>query len=148
MFWYIRVCGNRAGGDDHAMCQPCPLSETIKRKFFAIALGLLISNAVFCPQVFAATLEIPLALDYRILEQALREQVFSGPETTAEVFADQIRCNILVLSEPSIAATDDGQVRVLASMQARFGTPIAGKCRGRAAGDGFTCASSGHAAGS
>jgi hypothetical protein len=100
-----------------------------RRKSLSTALGLLVSSATFSPSAHAAVLEIPVALDYRILEQALGEQVFSGPEQTAEVFADKIRCNTLVLSEPRVEGTDTGRIRILTTMRARTGTPMAGNCR-------------------
>jgi hypothetical protein len=93
----------------------------------ACALGLLFGSGVALPAV-AAVLEVPLALDYRILDQAVREQVFAGPDGSIEVFADKIRCNTLVLAGPRVSGTDDGHLRLLADMHAQTGTPLGGRC--------------------
>lgn len=77
----------------------------------------------------AATLEVPLGLDYAILQQALAEQVFTGEGRTAEVFADGIRCNRLELSEPQVEGSDDERLRLRVTMRAQTGTPLGGKCR-------------------
>jgi len=91
-------------------------------------LGWLICSCVLCSPAFAAGLEIPLVLDYRILDQALRDQVFSGPDASSEVFADRIRCNTLVLSDPRISGTDAGRLRMQTTIRAQTGTPLGGKC--------------------
>jgi len=98
------------------------------RKFGLPALALLAGAALFPAGAPAAMLEIPVALDYRIVEQALGEQVFSGPGGTAEVYADATRCNTLVLSEPRVEGADDGRVRLLTSLRAHAGTPLFGRC--------------------
>jgi len=98
------------------------------RHFCALALALAASATLAPAGARAAVLEIPVALDYRIVEQALGEQLFSGPGGTAEVYADATRCNTLVLSEPRVEGTDDGQVRLLTSLHAQAGTPLFGRC--------------------
>jgi hypothetical protein len=85
-------------------------------------------SAAFPERAIAALLEIPVALDYRIVEQALGEQLFTGPGGTAEIYADPLRCNTLVLSEPRVGGTDDGRVRLRTSLHARAGTPLFGRC--------------------
>jgi len=97
-------------------------------RFRPAALGLWICCTTLCFPAFAAKLEIPLALDYRIVDQAVREQVFTGQDTTAQVFADKIRCNSLVLSEPRIEGADAGRLLIVSAMRARTGTPLGGKC--------------------
>lgn len=76
----------------------------------------------------AAVVELPLALDYRIVEQALADQLFTGPGHTAEVFADRNRCNRLELAAPSVDADADGRLRLLTTMRARTGTPLGSRC--------------------
>lgn len=98
------------------------------RQFCAVALALAAGGALLPASVHAAVLEIPLALDYRIVEQALGEQVFTGPDRTAPVFADRQRCNFLTLAEPRVEGTADGQVRLLTALRAQTGTPLAGRC--------------------
>jgi len=111
------------------MCERRSLRESNDFRRLCIVLGLLISGIVFSVQARSATLEIPLALDYRILEQALQEQVFSGPGGTAAVYSDKLHCNTLVLSDPRAGGTADGLVRFLTSMHAQTGIPMGGKCR-------------------
>lgn len=98
------------------------------RHLFAVALALAAGGALFPASVRAAVLELPLALDYRIVEQALDEQVFTGPNRTARLFADRQRCNFLTLAEPRVTGTADGRVRMLTALRAQTGTPLAGRC--------------------
>lgn len=93
------------------------------------ALMLLLCIAMTPQLLLGATVEIPVPLDYRIVRQALEQQVFTGPDGTAEVLSDHLRCNTLVLSEPVVAGTDDGQVRIQTTMRAQTGTPLGDKCR-------------------
>lgn len=98
------------------------------RQFCSVALALAAGGALFPSSVGAAVLEIPLALDYRIVEQTLGEQVFTGPNGTAELLADRQRCNFLTLAEPRVEGTADGRVRLLTALHAQTGTPLAGRC--------------------
>jgi len=112
----------------HERNQGAGLLNAKLRKFRAGASGWLILTCILCSPASAAGLEIPLVLDYRIMDQALRDQVFSGPGATAEVFADRIRCNTLVLSDPRIAGADARRLRMKATVRAQTGTPLGGKC--------------------
>jgi hypothetical protein len=98
------------------------------RHFCTLALAFAAASPLFPTGVRAATVEIPLALDYRIVEQALGEQVFSGPNGTAELLADSLRCNFLTLAELRVEGTDDGHVRLLTTLHAQTGTPLGGRC--------------------
>jgi hypothetical protein len=93
-----------------------------------LALALLAGNTAFPDRAIADLLEVPVALDYRVVEQALAAQVFSGPGGTVEAYADQLRCNSLVLSGPRVEGTADGRVRLLTTLYAQAGTPLAGRC--------------------
>jgi len=77
---------------------------------------------------FAAELRLPLALDYRVLEQALEAQLFNGPERTAQVYSDRIACNTMVLSQPRVEGTDAGEVLIYTTITAQNGTPIGKRC--------------------
>ncbi|MEJ8566527.1 transglycosylase SLT domain-containing protein [Elongatibacter sediminis] len=90
---------------------------------------ILLIGGTIAPPAVAVEVDIPVALNYRILEQALAEQVFTETGTTLEVFADDLRCNFLVLSDPRVGPGEDGEIRVLTAMHARTGTPLGGKCR-------------------
>ncbi len=89
----------------------------------ALLFGLLSVSTCF-----AAELQLPLALDYRVLEQALEAQLFTGPERTAEVYSDSIECNTMVLSQPRVAGTDAGEVLIYTTITAQHGTPIGDRC--------------------
>lgn len=89
---------------------------------------MLAGSAGFPNRAVAAPLEIPVALDYGVVEQALDEQLFSGPGGTAEIYADPLRCNTLVLSEPRVEGTKDSRVRFLTSLHVQAGTPLFGRC--------------------
>jgi len=93
------------------------------------ALMMLLCIAMTPQPLLGSTVEIPVPLDYRIVEQALEQQVFTGPDGSAEVFSDHLRCNTLVLSEPVVAGTDDGRVRIQTAMRAQTGTPLGDRCR-------------------
>jgi hypothetical protein len=90
--------------------------------------GLAAIVAALPLSLHAATIELPLPLDYRIVSQALARQVFTDPGGTAEVFADSIRCNTLVLSEPRVGGGGEGRLQLVTNMQANVGTPVGGKC--------------------
>lgn len=77
----------------------------------------------------AATLHVPIALDYRIVEQALEQQVYTDPGRTAEMYSDSIACNTLVLSNPQISGAESGRLLLVTDVQATVGTPFGGKCR-------------------
>jgi len=78
--------------------------------------------------LLAAMIEVPITLDYRIVEEALAQQVFTGADRTAEVFADSIRCNNLVLSNPRVGGGGEERLKLVTDMRASVGTPIGGKC--------------------
>ncbi len=80
------------------------------------------------PAISAGELELPLTLDYRILEQALEQQLFSGQGRTVEVYSDRIRCNTMELSQPRVEGTEAGQVRILTTIKTRTGTPWGERC--------------------
>jgi hypothetical protein len=96
----------------------------------ATAAALLLSVLFWAVplQLFAAELDVPVTLDYRILDKALGEQLLSGPGKTAELFADSSRCNSLRLSSPRIEGTDSGQIRILTEIATRTGIPAQDRC--------------------
>ena len=99
------------------------------RQAFLPCMGILLSAGfAWSGAAMAAVLEVPIALDYRILEQGLKQQVFSGPQNTAEVFSDEQHCNTLVLSDPRASGTDSGQIRLLMSATSTTGTVLGGQC--------------------
>jgi len=89
---------------------------------FAGALGLL------SPGVAGEVLDLPVTLDYEIVGQALAQQLFLGPDGSAEVFSDGLDCNSLLLSDPRVAGGAEGQLRITTRAIARGGTPLGGRC--------------------
>jgi len=101
----------------------------MRRQSFFLCMGILLSAGfAWSSTATAAVLEVPIALDYRILEEGLKQQVFTGPLTTAEVFSDEQHCNSLVLSDPRVSGADSGQIRVLVSATSTNGTFLGGQC--------------------
>lgn len=98
------------------------------RSLSRIAAGALLFGCLSAFSCFAAELQLPLALDYRVLEQALQAQLFTGPEHTAEVYSDRIQCNTMVLSQPRVEGTDTGEVLIYTTIIAQHGTPIGKRC--------------------
>jgi hypothetical protein len=94
-----------------------------------ITVAALIAALTLPFPVHAALVKVPLALDYRILEQALAEQFFTEADKSVTAFKDSSGCNSLVLSEPQVGGTDEGMVRLLSTMTARTGTPLGDTCR-------------------
>lgn len=99
------------------------------RKWCFVLLASTGAEAALASATGTATVEVPVVLDYRILQQALQEQVFTGPQSTLEVYADRLRCNTMTLSDPRIDGTVKGRIRMLSTMQARTGAPLGDKCR-------------------
>ena len=76
----------------------------------------------------AVSLELPVSLDYAVVSEALSRQVFQGSEQQAELFRDNLGCNHLTLSDPQVAGTEDGLLRLTTRVRAQVGTPVGGRC--------------------
>lgn len=76
----------------------------------------------------AATVDVPVAIPYALVRNALAERVFVEPGERVQVLTDKSRCNSLVLSAPRIEGSGDGFMRVLVRMEARGGTPVGTSC--------------------
>lgn len=79
-------------------------------------------------QAHAEVLRIPLTLDYRILDKALAEQLFQGPQQVAALYSDASGCNSLQLINPRIDSGDDGHIRILSDIDTRVGSPASDRC--------------------
>ena len=71
---------------------------------------------------------VPVTIPYALVRNHLAERVFTGSNESVQVVRDRSGCNSLTLSAPRIAGTNVGRLRVLAQIEARGGTPIAGTC--------------------
>ncbi len=78
--------------------------------------------------VLAVSIELPVSLDYAVVSDALKQQVFQGPEGNAELFRDRNDCNYLMLHDPRVEGTDTGLLRLTTRVSARAGTPVGGRC--------------------
>ena len=76
----------------------------------------------------ASEIAVPVNLDLALVTQALQQQLFLGPDGRAEVFSDGLDCNAVTLSEPRVEGTEDGRLKVVTRVHARFGTPLGGRC--------------------
>ena len=71
---------------------------------------------------------VPVGLEYTLIEQALREHLFTGDGASLTVTEDPSACNRLTVAEPRVAASGDGRVAVTLDVALRGGTPVAGRC--------------------
>ncbi len=67
--------------------------------------------------------EIPVRLDARFLQLALRQEVFTESNQSATVWDDGSGCNDLILRQPNIEIVE-GRIRLLAKGTGRVGRPI------------------------
>ena len=91
----------------------------------AVFLALLL----LCAPSEAETrrVEVPLSIPQAFLERLLMEQVFTGPETTAQLVSSPDSCNEIVLSQPALRSLG-GRIVVTAHGRARAGLSMFGTC--------------------
>lgn len=93
-------------------------------RYLPFLLILLLSlNAVASEK-----LQLPIRIDFRLLEEVLSRQLLAGEETTVEAYSDGFGCNSLTLSSPRVSGTGEGQIRILTDLHARIGTPLGNRC--------------------
>jgi hypothetical protein len=71
--------------------------------------------------------EVPLSLDYPLLQKLLITQMFTGAGQSRELLNDPGGCSTILLSSPALASRDS-QLQLLADLQARIGVGSAGAC--------------------
>lgn len=91
------------------------------RPFFVAASLLL------CAPAFARDINVPVPLDYRLIQNTLVNQLFTGEGQTARLWQDGKQCSFLDLSDPHIGG-EDGQVKIGNHVRAQFGAKMGGKC--------------------
>lgn len=89
---------------------------------FLIISSLLLSNSVL-----ARAIDVPVPLDYRLIQNVLINQLFTGEGQTAQLWQDGKRCSFLDLSNPQISGVN-GQVKIDNTVHAKFGAKMGGKC--------------------
>ncbi|MFA5549084.1 MAG: hypothetical protein WDA10_11125 [Porticoccaceae bacterium] len=101
-----------------------PLRSLRANTWIALLLGLALLPA----RLLAAEVELPVTLDYGVVNQALGQQLFRAADGSAEVFSDGLDCNALTLADPWVEGTLEGQLRITTRVLARGGTPLGGRC--------------------
>ncbi|MDD5581145.1 MAG: hypothetical protein PHY16_17985 [Methylobacter sp.] len=70
---------------------------------------------------------VPVQIDYSLIKKALNAQLYTGKEQTAELWNDRNGCSYLKLSNPTVDG-QNGQIRLLNEVKAKFGTGLGGEC--------------------
>ncbi|MDI1230314.1 MAG: hypothetical protein PSV18_09790 [Methylobacter sp.] len=94
------------------------------KSFITTAFGLLL---LFARNGAADQLSVPVQIDYSLIKKVLVSQLYTGKNTTAELWNDQQGCSYLRLSNPEINGKNS-QIQLLNQVQARFGTGLGGQC--------------------
>ncbi|MFA5924458.1 MAG: hypothetical protein WC856_24745 [Methylococcaceae bacterium] len=82
---------------------------------------------IFAKSGVADQFTLPVQLDYSLIKKALITQLYKGAGNTAELWNDRQGCSYLKLSDPEISG-QNGQIKLLNNLQARFGTGLGGQC--------------------
>jgi hypothetical protein len=99
------------------------ISQALRRISGVVLLVLLLPN----PGAQAATVDVPLAFEYPLLQQLLIRQLFSAPDGRTEILNDRSGCSKVYLSEPRLGPAGD-QLQVIARVEARLGAGMGGAC--------------------
>jgi soluble lytic murein transglycosylase-like protein len=103
------------------------MPRLVHRQCIAAPLCWMLTMLLPLPAL-ALPIELPVSLDYAVVSDALSRQVFQGSEQQAELFRDNLGCNYLTLSDPQVAGTEDGLLRLTTRVRARVGAPVGGRC--------------------
>ena len=82
---------------------------------------------IFAKSGVADQFTLPVQLDYSLIKKALITQLYKGAGNTAELWNDRQGCSYLKLSDPEVSG-QNGQIKLLNNLQARFGTGLGGQC--------------------
>ncbi|MDD1630636.1 MAG: hypothetical protein LUP91_00345 [Methylococcaceae bacterium] len=82
---------------------------------------------IFAKSGVADQFTLPVQLDYSLIKKALITQLYKGEGNTAELWNDRQGCSYLKLSDPEVSG-QNGQIKLLNNLQARFGTGLGGQC--------------------
>lgn len=82
---------------------------------------------IFAKSGVADQFILPVQLDYSLIKKALITQLYKGAGNTAELWNDRQGCSYLKLSDPEVSG-QNGQIKLLNNLQARFGTGLGGQC--------------------
>src|SRR5574343_1922463 len=91
-------------------------------------IPLIVASALlFSPAAFCGENQINLPLDYGLIRSTLINQLYTGEGESVRAWQDGKQCSFLDLAHPRISG-QDGQVKMLNDLHARFGTKMGGKC--------------------
>ncbi len=96
------------------------------KKFVFMSL-LTAVMMVTTQQSSAKAFNVPLQLDYGLIKKAMITQLYTGQNHTAELWHDKQKCSYLTLSDLKING-EQGNIRLLNNVNAKFGTAFAGQC--------------------
>ncbi|GAB5412892.1 MAG: hypothetical protein Cons2KO_04950 [Congregibacter sp.] len=91
-----------------------------------IAVSLLMACGVASAGT-TKTVDVPVQLDYPLLEQLLIAQLFQGPDKSLSLLQDPSGCSKISLSTPSLSG-NDSELEVLSTVDARIGMGSSGNC--------------------
>jgi hypothetical protein len=93
----------------------------------AAAAGILLAVILTAGAVSAATVKIPLRIDYLTLDQALRQQLYTGPGGRAEIWKGASVCEALNATNPRFG--HEGTAAMLETdAELSLGVAVGGKC--------------------
>ena len=88
---------------------------------------LLTVGLLFSANGFAREINVPVPMDYRLIQNVLVNQLFTGEGQSAQLWQDGKRCSFLDLSDPHISG-QGGQVKIDNTVHTQFGAKMGGKC--------------------
>jgi hypothetical protein len=102
-------------------------SREIKFMNKSIIMAAFILLMIFSRSSMADQFNLPVNLNYSLIKKALITQLYTGAGNTAELWNDRQRCSYLKLSNLRISG-QQGQIKLLNDIDARFGTGLGGQC--------------------
>lgn len=88
---------------------------------------LLATSLLATASLQAREINVPVPMDYRLIQNVLVNQLFTGEGQTAQLWQDGKRCSFLDLSNPQISGVKQ-QVKIDSNVHAQFGAKMGGKC--------------------
>ncbi|MDD2761273.1 MAG: hypothetical protein PHH11_13410 [Methylomonas sp.] len=88
---------------------------------------LFATSLVLATTGFAREINVSVPLNYRLIQNVLVNQLFTGQGQTARLWQDGKQCSFLDLSDPKIGG-DGEQVKIDNTVHAQFGAKMGGKC--------------------
>jgi hypothetical protein len=89
-----------------------------------LLMVLLTAAAVRAGQ---SVVQVPVHLDYQLLEQLLVKLLFNTPDNSREILHDPTGCNRIILAEPGLGPKR-GDLEINATVEAQIGVAVFGRC--------------------